>query len=253
MLRAQSQQGSVLARDVMKEEGPFFCPVCNGSVLLKKGRVNIAHFAHVPPFDCAYGIGESEYHRQAKVEISEALSKHPSVTKLQLERYLQEVRPDISFYLNDIPIAIEVQVSTLSLDTIERRTSAYARRGIYLLWCSPYSPALSEERYAPRLWEKYLHALYFGKIYYWVSGEVLQPVGFDPYKLWVKESSWWEGEECSAGGYHRTSKRYKTPRFEQETLITDLSPVKRKAWSSSTIAVPNAWLWGTKREFMTQA
>ena len=131
MLSAMNATGQVLASSVSKSDGPFTCPMCKGGVLVKKGRVKIHHFAHIPPSDCAYATGETEHHRQAKLEIFEALSKHPQVTKLKLERSLGDVRPDISFYLRDVPIAIEVQVSTLSLDTIIKRTEAYIRKGIY--------------------------------------------------------------------------------------------------------------------------
>jgi len=248
MLSARNKQGDVLAWEVSKDDGPFTCPSCKDGVLVKKGRIKTHHFAHIPPTNCAYGVGESEVHRKAKAEIYEALSKHPSVTNLKLERYLEEVRPDISFYLNDIPIAIEVQVSTLPLDTIDRRTKAYTRRGIYILWISPYDSELRNERYAPHAWEKYLHTLYFGKVYYWLSDETLLPVHFAEYQLYVKESSWWEGEghdaeEVSVGGYSKRSKRYRTPQFDKRIMITQLAHTHRKAWTSSTISVPAAKLW----------
>jgi competence protein CoiA len=139
MLSAQCKGANALAWEVSKDDGPFSCPMCNENVLVKKGRVKTHHFAHVPSSSCTYGVGESEAHRRAKVEISEALRTHRSVSKLQLERSLGEVRPDISFCLNGHYVAIEVQISSLSLDTVIRRTQAYAGKGIYLLWVSPLS------------------------------------------------------------------------------------------------------------------
>jgi competence CoiA-like predicted nuclease len=157
MLSAQSKLGDVLAWDVTKEDGPFSCPACKEEVLVKKGRVRVHHFAHIPPCDCIYGVGESEIHRTAKVEIYQALSKHSQVTKLKLERYMGEVRPDISFYLGNVPIAIEVQVSTLSLDTIDQRTRTYTKRGIYLLWLSPYSETHTHLECDTRLLRNHRH------------------------------------------------------------------------------------------------
>lgn len=250
MLSAMNETGYVLASRVTKDSGPFTCPMCKGGVVVKKGHSKIHHFAHIPPTDCSYAVGESERHRRAKLEIFEALSKHPQVTKLQLERSLGDVRPDSSFYLRGIPIAIEVQISALSLDTIMRRTDAYTRKGVYLLWISPYQPDLKEnKKYSPRQWEKYLHTMYFGKVYYWLSGEILQPVKFDSYKLYVEESSWWEGEgsdahEVSAGGYHRYSKRYRTPVLLDPVSITELERIVRKPYSSHRIGIPGAKLWG---------
>ena len=127
MLAAKNLGGYVLASQVTKEYGPFVCPMCEGGVVVKKGRINIHHFAHIPPSTCVYGQGETGAHRNAKQEIYDALLAHEDVTKLQLERPLGDVRPDISFYLRNVPIAIEVQISTLSMDIIDKRTKAYAR------------------------------------------------------------------------------------------------------------------------------
>lgn len=251
MLSAQNSNGDILASEAVKEDGPFTCPMCGGIALLKKGRVKIHHFAHKPPTDCAYGAGESEAHRKAKLEIYEALIKHPDVSKLKLERPLGEVRPDISFYLKDTPIAIEVQVSTLSLDTIDKRTRAYKKKGISLLWASPFDIGIKYvERYSPALWEKYLHTLYFGKLYYWLEGEILQPVRFDEYKIQVELSSWYDsnGDEQYAGGYERYSKRYRTPHLLKPVNITSLTTVTRSAWSSKNLTAPDARLWCEPRQ-----
>jgi competence protein CoiA len=250
MLSAMKGTDQVLATHVSKSDGPFACPMCMCEVLVKKGRVKIHHFAHIPPTTCSYGQGESEEHRRAKLEIFEALSRNPKVFKLKLERPLMNVRPDISFYFNGVPIAIEVQISVLPLETIIRRTVAYEQKGIYLLWVSPYSSEIEEgERYSPRQWEKYIHAMYFGKVYYWVSGDGLLPVKFAEYRLYVRESSWWEGEghdasEVSVGGYYRYSKRYRTPQFLDPVTITSLLPKVRKAYHSKYLDIPAAKLWG---------
>lgn len=245
MMSAENSEGYILASSATKEDGPFTCPICGGPVLVKKGRITIHHFAHIPPTNCAYGAGESEKHRQVKRDIYAALSTHPDVSKLQLERPLGDVRPDISFYLGNIPIAIEVQVSTLSLDTIDTRTRAYKRKGISLLWISPYDIAIQHgEQYSPRLWEKYIHTLYFGKVYYWISGEMVRPVHFDEYLIHVEATEWYEdGYMRYEGGYDRYSKRYRTPRFQKDVLITSLSRVPRDAWEGPTMIVPEANLW----------
>lgn len=168
-------QAGVLAWATSKEAGPFFCPMCLAPVVLKKGSYRAHHFAHIPPSDCQYGMGETELHRRAKKELYEALLQHPQVTKLQLERPLGEVRPDLSFWLRSTPVAVEVQLSTLSLATLDYRTRMYHQKGISVLWTPPLDEEqlLDGERYAPRLWEKYLHALYFGRVCYWLRGETL--------------------------------------------------------------------------------
>ena len=61
------------------------------------------------------------------MEIFEALQRHPAVSNAALERPLGTNRPDVSAYINGVPVAIEVQISSLSLDTITCRTIEYAR------------------------------------------------------------------------------------------------------------------------------
>lgn len=248
MLSAHNSSDQVvIAWEVSKHDGPFTCPECHHAVLLKKGTIKIHHFAHVPPINCAYGVGESELHRRAKATIYQCLLAHSQITKLQLERSLGEVRPDISFYFNSIPIAIEVQISTLSLHQIIQRTEAYTRKNIYVLWTPPFDPKIAKEnRYSPKIWEKFLHALYFGKIFYWLADDLLQPVVYDSYTIDVPVSSWYEegGEERSEGGYSYYSKRYRTPRLLKPIRITKLSPIIRKAWEAETMKIPASLIWG---------
>jgi competence protein CoiA len=73
MLSAYNARGrQVIARDATKTDGPFTCPDCGGEVILKKGEEKVHHFAHVPPFTCSFGVGESQEHRAAKQEIYDA-------------------------------------------------------------------------------------------------------------------------------------------------------------------------------------
>jgi|SRR5947209_266739 len=117
MLSAWNQFGEeVLAEEVELADGPFYCPACRGQLVLKKGRKVVAHVAHRANAECKYANeGESEEHRLAKREIRDALQRVPGVTDVRLERYLREVRPDVSFVLNGELVAIEIQLSQLSL------------------------------------------------------------------------------------------------------------------------------------------
>lgn len=156
MLSACNPAGrSLVAWEAIKDDGPFTCPECRAPVLLRKGEIKIHHFAHIPPTGCQYGTGESEVHRQAKMAIYQSLLGHSDVTRLKLERSLQEVRPDVSCLIRGMAVAIEVQISHLSLTEIRRRTQAYASKNIAVLWTPPYVPILQASgRYTPRIWEK---------------------------------------------------------------------------------------------------
>lgn len=193
MLSAWNQsREEVLAEEVELSDGPFYCPACREQLILKQGRKVVAHFAHWPDADCEYtNEGESEEHRLAKREIRQALLQVPGVTDIRLERYLREVRPDVSFVVNGQLVAIEIQLSQLSLKKIEGRTKSYARKNIAVLWMPLFSMELLEARYAPRDWERYLHRMYYGKVYYWFEGLLMQPVKFGEYLL---EPDWWSGK-----------------------------------------------------------
>ena len=162
--RRKSDGQTVNAYFESKLNGPFVCLQCNEEVILKTGRNRVNHFAHANPLACKFASGESDEHRRCKIEIYEALLKQPNVRSAALERPLGENRPDVSAIINGIPVAIEVQLSSLSIDTIMRRTIDYFRKGIHVLWLLQWTPNLDDNRYAPRPWENWIHACYFGRV-----------------------------------------------------------------------------------------
>src|SRR5215207_5892769 len=182
MLTAMNGAGEkVHARLADRDSSPFTCFCCRSQVTLRRGQAKAAHFAHRPPVTCEYGQGESDEHRRAKEEIFEHLSRSPGVEKLELERDLGEVRPDVSCYIGGVPVAVEVQASSLSVERIARRTEEYARKGVYVLWLPLHTPKLLGGLYDPRPWERWLHAAYFGRVYYWAGGLRVRHVHFREY------------------------------------------------------------------------
>jgi len=175
--------------------------------------MKVDHFAHRPPVICQYGRGETEARRACKIGIFDALAKCPHVTKLEMERRLGEVRPDVSCCIGGTYVAIEVQVSDLPYETILRRTQIYAQKGIYLLWVAQWKKQMeSADRYSPRLWERWVHTAYFGRVYFWIGDSLVVPYHFDPYIIEVPSSEFYDGngDQISAGGYSRYSKRFRT-------------------------------------------
>lgn len=175
-----------MAWEAEKGDKPFLCFCCRQVVTLRKGGVRAPHFAHQPPVTCEYGTGESEEHRLCKISIYESLINHPRVTKCEMERDLGTVRPDISAYIGGVPVAIEVQLSNLSLAKIAYRTTEYARKGIYVLWLPLYAKSLEQELYLPRPWESWLHTAYAGRVYYWLEGSKVLPMHFRDYYTTVR-------------------------------------------------------------------
>jgi competence CoiA-like predicted nuclease len=197
-----------------------------------------------------YGTGESEEHRQAKHAIYDALRKHPAISKLKVEQYLGEVRPDISFSVRTKDdVAIEVQFSPLSPPEIVHRTRLYTARSISVLWILPYHDDLVESaRYDTTLLERYLHALYFGRVYYWLYDDLVLPVHFEKYSLGLVYQEWYdqEDEQCHSHYIERFSKRARVPVFLNAVGMGDLQTITRRAGQFGPYSLPVAWLWGLK-------
>lgn len=213
---------------------------------MRTGSVRVSHFSHKNPATCPYGTGESDAHRRCKLEIYEALLRASGVTKAALERPLGTNRPDVSACINGVPVAIEVQLSSLSLETIIHRTEEYARKGIYVLWLPQWTPYLDGVRYSPRLWEKWIHATYFGQVYYWVKGLTVASYRFEPYLKHVLRNTWHskDGEMLAGGGYTRRSKRHRSPvRSETLNLAKDFVPKEREWWRGGDFVIPAAKLF----------
>jgi competence protein CoiA len=246
--RRKSDGQTVHAYDEFKANAPFFCLTCGDEVILRTGTSRTSHFAHANPLACKYGIGESELHRRIKKEIFDALTWQPNVHNLVLERPLGTVRPDISFYLDDVPVAIEVQISSLSVEEIMRRTIEYFRKGIYVLWLLPWTPKLDGKRYTPTIWEKWLHTLYFGRVYYWTDGLHVVDYSFEPSFKTIPQKTWYaKGRKVTAGGYSVRSKRYKTPvRGKMLNLLKDFGENERYWWTGNGVTVPDAKLYTVK-------
>ena len=228
----------VAAWEAAREDRPFLCGSCRSELTLRRGQLIAPHFAHRPPFACEYGAGESEEHRRCKLALYEALKAHPAVSKCEVERDLGAVRPDVSAYVGEVPVAFEVQLSALPLARIVQRTAEYARRGVYVLWLPPYTEALGRELYAPRPWERWLHAAYFGRVYYWLEGLTVRPVHFRSYYARARGRT---------RDFDRLS-RHKVPlEGPALSLAEDFAPRQRAAWAGEGLTVPPARLFADTR------
>jgi competence protein CoiA len=230
----QSDGRKVGAWEVDKTERPFICLCCSEVLTLRRGGIIAPHFAHKPPVTCEYGAGESEEHRLCKISIYEALVADPRVVKCEMERDLGAVRPDVSAYINGVPVAIEVQASNLTLEKIHHRTEEYARRGIYVLWLPVYKESLKAQLYGPRPWERWLHEAYSGRVYYWVESLRVQPVHFRDYLTRVRGRT---------HDYEKLSAK-KVPLDGKPALLTeDFMPLERRELARGFINIPRAKLF----------
>lgn len=262
-----------LAFQTDKSDGPFLCPCCKEEVILKKGKIKEHHFAHKPPVACQYGKGETELHYKAKREIYQALVEHPNCSKCELERPLKDVRPDISLYIGNTPVAVEIQNSNIPIEEITRRTIAYAGKGIYIVWIIPdKEPDYSlddDEKMITRIkeWHKFLQAMFFGRLYYWThNGYYVTPMRLETYSQITKSGNWVEdyedsiGEDLSGtdwysenydyadyGGntiyYKSTKEIIKNPRGKLSLVDDFMATSKTKKFETKNWTVPACRLW----------
>jgi competence protein CoiA len=242
-----------------KKNAPFYCPECRGQVILKKGRIKEHHYAHKPPFSCDYGSGETELHRKAKRELYFALSECPECSKCELERRLDGVCPDVSLYVREHRVAIELQRSDVTVDEIARRNLQYMRLGCFVLWIKPEvefktffhlinteTGSYKQRVYRPKQWEIYLHALYFGRIYSYFGGCSVVSYHFDKVRQYVPFRQWYDidREEMEAGGYFKVLKSMKTLNFGQKShIVHDFQMRRRPTWKSENWKIPECNLW----------
>lgn len=225
----------IFAESAMKSDGPFYCPMCFSDVIVRKdkGSGKQDHFAHIARMSDLIGKGESELHKKCKEEICNSLSLQFPDGQWKVERLIEKnertnfpgLVPDISGRIirqlpdgtqERIPVVIEIQRSYLQIPTIFKRTTAYTSRNpkVYILWIIPLKEKLKQEAFRPRLFERYLHSMYFGRVYYWWPGlgSRVTPVHFGRTKRHIEAFTWLEdGQERSVGGYDKNYKTLKLP------------------------------------------
>ena len=241
----QSDTIKVLARDSTTAEAPFLCPQCRKELILRKGRIKVHHFAHKPPVTCSFGAGETEQHLRAKLGILDALRGQSNIAELEVEKDFGTSVADVYARISGVAVAIELQRSALSVNDITARTRNYHRLGIAVIWLGLPASLPVEAKYSPKAWEKWCHAAYFGRIYFWSHGQVIQPLHFDSHHIHVAATSWYEdGSEQSAGGYDKRSKRWRTPNPGIPMLLSQhFVSRQRPAWPGGTVSIPQCTLY----------
>ena len=208
----------VKADNVSKKDGPFYCPLTSIEMIVRKCIEKRDHFAYAPKLSSMYGAKESKLHFACKEEICREMDKAfpngdwktEKIIPESKQKKLKKQTPDVSGRIDKKLIGIEIQKSTLSIKEINKRIEKYSARGIYVLWIVPLKNELGEEVFRPRLFEKHLHKMYYGRIYYWIigNGTTLFPVHFEKAERWIKETSWYDsdGVEQTGGGYFKKFK-----------------------------------------------
>jgi len=146
------------------------------------------------------------------------------------------------------------QACSYTVNKLFKKIVEYEKRKISVLWIIPLTHELTDEPFRPRLFEKYIHSLYFGRVYYWYpnSGTLLQPIHFGPAKRWIEESSWFDPdlkEERVEGGFWLSYRTIKKPNFGAPANIPlDFKPETRKSFQPKNVkkAIPECSIFKDK-------
>ncbi len=142
------------AREIFAEEAcrqkQYLCPECHTPVIVRKGPVNIAHFAHVHASDCPASIGETGEHLTGKTQIfrwAQIQGWQP-----RMEYYCSSIqqRPDVLAVIGGQPTVLEFQCSPLSLRRLQERNNGYRQQGWKYYWLlgAPYRRHLGRKKCA---------------------------------------------------------------------------------------------------------
>lgn len=252
-------KAKVHATSVCRDDGPFVCMGCNMDVIHRRPyhmRRHFAHHARVSPLDTTR---ESWLHHRCKTEIFHALQDaYPrgnwicDTRRVRRRTKNQTInrQPDIGGRIGrDQRLVIEIQRSSIGIRQLLARTADYTAMGIAILWIVPLTEDLGTELFRPRLIERYLHALYYGRVYYWLPGmgASVLPTHFSPAVRAVSFRTNEDGHWEDAGFINKPYKLIRRPRpFGSLVPIGHgFSPHHRSSflpWGESQ-ALPPARLW----------
>ena len=252
------------------QKGPVFhCPNCKTQVILRKGALVAHNFAHKPPVTCSWASGETQAHLKAKLLLHDAFVAQGLSCSVEAEVVSGDGdrRADVLVWRppGQLRIALEVQHTPLNFEQIDRRTRAYMSAGVPVVWlglikpevlagAEPLAGGLKITRYSVRPWEKWAHAYGMGELWFIdpVGGQFWRGV-LHKHMIEVPSSSWYSsgGEEQSAGGYTRSSKRWRNLHVEgpYPPSAIGLKTFTRNTFSSRDFTVPG----GRAAGFMVRA
>jgi hypothetical protein len=223
----------VQAAEVARDLAPFHCADCLTDAVVRKCTERIDHFAHKARLSPVVSRGESDLHKNCKEEIRDRLIELFPNGNWACERPISANKaknipllvPDVSGRIGDSPVVIEIQASYLTVPRIIRRAAGYRARKCAIVWIVPLTEKLGDRNFRPRLYERYLHSIYYGRTYYWLPGDglLLRPVHYGVAYRHIDESEWYNsgGELQQAIGYEKAYKIVKKPVYGDRIHLVD--------------------------------
>jgi competence protein CoiA len=121
--------------------GAFICPFCNTPMIIKAGMIKQPHFAHINTCTSPYGSHpESPEHREGKAFLKRNLPlRYPEYKDARFEyewpiKEVSRIVDLLAIFPNGHRVAHEVQLASITTETLEKRTNDYRRAGIDVIW-----------------------------------------------------------------------------------------------------------------------
>lgn len=154
MIYASAKSGQKISSLDADRSDDYVCPACGSAVLLKKGKVNIAHFAHKNLADCDLFPSEmSEWHlkwqEKFPIDCREVIVKH-TFTEYDgfIDAYNLKINHEYS-HRADICVdnyVVELQHSSITKEQFMKRNYFYNRAGYKVIWIFDYRDDFSNKR-----------------------------------------------------------------------------------------------------------
>lgn len=122
------KNGKRVSIDATNENEDYFCPVCGEKLVLKKGKVNVHHFAHWPDSQCtdSWHYDMSDWHRIWQ-------ERFPEETR-EVVKEKNGIKHRADVLIEDKQIVIEFQKSPLTADEFNDRNNFYNSLGYKVIW-----------------------------------------------------------------------------------------------------------------------
>lgn len=135
MLYAKQQGGNyVNAQDANRVEH-YFCPTCRQAVILKRGELKAAHFAHREHGCSAFSEGETSEHLAGKQLLVKLWSQLDCQVELEAYQANLRQRPDVLCAFPDgHQLALEFQCAPLSVSQMVHRSAGYQTAHFKFFW-----------------------------------------------------------------------------------------------------------------------
>jgi len=131
MFRAHDENNVSVLAEYAPKGATYYCPGCEAKVMLKKGSIKVAHFAHYPDHPCTYTEDKdckSEWHRRMQSYFPIESTEYYFTDAETGERRRADV------FLEESGIVIEFQKSPISIDEFMSRTSFHLRNKRKIAW-----------------------------------------------------------------------------------------------------------------------